>query len=302
VRSSAIGSLVLLLALGVSGCADDGAGVTAAGSGSRSAAGSGSGSGLAAEDLAGGTDDPLITKAVADYRAYVVAEVDRLVAASTTFTDAVRAGDLAGAKAAYAPSRVHWETIEPIAGLVEDLDGRVDARVDDMAWETDPAWTGWHRIEYLLWVERDTAAATPYADRLDGDLATLRIEVADLELPPKAVALGAAELVEEVSEGKITGEEDRYSGTDLWDFAANVDGAAKVVELLSPALAERDADLLADVEAGFADVRKGLAPYADGDGWKPYAALTAADRQRLAADLGALAEHLARVSAALGLR
>jgi iron uptake system component EfeO len=167
---------------------------------------------------------------------------------------------------------------------------------------TDPAWTGWHRIEYLLWVERDTAAATPYADRLDADLATLRTEVADLELPPKAVALGAAELVEEVSEGKITGEEDRYSGTDLWDFDANVDGAAKVVELLSPALAERDAELLADVEAGFADVRKGLAPYADEDGWKPYAALSGADRQRLAADLGALAEHLSRVPAALGLR
>ena len=42
--------------------------------------------------------------------------------------------------------------------------------------------------------------------------------------PGRRMALGAAELIQEVSEGKITGEEDRYSKTDLWDFAANVAG------------------------------------------------------------------------------
>ena len=48
------------------------------------------------------------------------------------------------------------------------------------------------------------------------------------------VSNGAAELIEEVSEGKITGEEDRYSKTDLWDFDANLQGSQAAVDKLSP--------------------------------------------------------------------
>ena len=42
--------------------------------------------------------------------------------------------------------------------------------------------------------------------------------------------MGASELIEEVSQGKITGEEDRYSKTDLWDFHANLEGSQAVIE------------------------------------------------------------------------
>jgi iron uptake system EfeUOB component EfeO/EfeM len=76
-------------------------------------------------------DNPLVTDAVAEHKIYVLAQVDETIAATTTFTDAIRAGDLEAAKAAYAPSRQGWERIEPIAGLVEELDGAMDARVDD---------------------------------------------------------------------------------------------------------------------------------------------------------------------------
>jgi len=177
----------------------------------------------------------------------------------------------------------------------------VDARVDDFASETDPAWTGWHRLEYLLFDQGTTERGAPFADQLDADLATLATQIQTLEIPPEAVALGAAELIEEVSEGKITGEEDRYSGTDLWDFAANVDGADKVLNSLSPALALRDAELLRSADAGIAEIRAGLEPYRDGTGWKPYSTLTDADRQRLQAQLAALAEHLAAIPGMLEL-
>lgn len=115
----------------------------------------------------GATDDEAILGAVDEYRRYVQDEVAILVDATTTFTDAVRAGNMDAAKSAYAPSRYHWETIEPIAGLIAEIDGAVDARVDDFADETDPAWTGWHRIEYLLWVQGDTAAAVHRVHRVD---------------------------------------------------------------------------------------------------------------------------------------
>ena len=120
-----------------------------------SASGTGSGSGLAGQDLSGTTNDQQVLKAVADYKTWVVAEVDGLVADTSKFTDAVRAGDVAEAKKQFAPSRVRWERIEPIAGLVEEIDGKVDARVDDFEGVTDPEFTGWHRLEYHLGARLD---------------------------------------------------------------------------------------------------------------------------------------------------
>src|SRR5512132_188001 len=122
-------------------------------------------------------------------------------------------------------------------------------------------------------------------------------------VPPAAVALGPVELIEEVSEGKITGEEDRYSHTDLSDFDANVDGSRKLFELLTPALQAKDAALVSGITAGFAAVDKSLAPYANADGtFDPYTALTAADKTRMQAELADLSEKLARIPGVLGLK
>ena len=259
------------------------------------------GSGLSASDIAGTSDNPLVQQAVEDYEAYVSGEIDQLLVDSKVFTDAVRAGDLEAAKAAYAPSRVSWERIEPIAGLVEAIDGAVDARVDDFEDEQDPAFTGWHRIEYLLWEQNTTEGAAEFADQLDEDLATLKTDIADVEVTPLAVTQGSAELIEEVSEGKITGEEDRYSHTDLWDFAANVEGSQKAFELMKPAIEEADPALAADIESDFSDIDAALAKYEEGDGYKSYEELTEADKDEMKAILASLSENLAKVPGVLEL-
>jgi iron uptake system component EfeO len=298
----------LAAALLLAGCGrDDGAGVRseggASGSGAGSGSGTGSGSGLADKDLSGTTDDQQVLKAVADYKAWVVGEADGLLADTAKFTDAVRAGDLAEAKKQFAPSRVRWERIEPIAGLVEEIDGKVDARVDDFEGPADPTFTGWHRLEYHLWKLGSTEGTKPFADQLDADIATLDRQLKSLEFPPAAVALGPAELIEEVSEGKITGEEDRYAHTDLSDFDANVDGSKKLFELLTPALQANDAALTAEIVAGFAAVDKILADYANPDGgFRPYTALAADDKTRMQAELAGLSEKLARIPGVLGLK
>jgi iron uptake system component EfeO len=307
-----LGRVVAALGLGaallLAGCgSDDGAGVrsqgSASGSGTGSASGTGSGSGLAGQDLSGTTNDQQVLKAVADYKAWVVAEVDALVADTRKFTDAVRAGDVAEAKQQYAPSRVRWERIEPIAGLVEEIDGKVDARVDDFEGVSDPQFTGWHRLEYHLWEKNSAAGTKAFADGLDKDIATLDRQIGGIEFPPAAVALGPAELIEEVSEGKITGEEDRYSHTDLWDFDANVDGSKKLFGLLTPALQAKDAALTAEIAAGFAAVDKSLAAYANPGGtFDSYTALKTADKTRMQAELADLSEKLARIPGVLGLK
>jgi iron uptake system component EfeO len=308
-----LGAASLAFALTIAGaaCTDDGSDVSSgsasgSGSGSASGAGSGSGSGSASgiseDEAAQTTDNELITEALAAYKVYVLEQIDDTIAATTVFTDAVRDGDVEAAQEAFAPSRQGWEAIEPVAGLVEEIDGAVDARVDDFEGVDDPAFTGWHRIEYLLWEEDDAESAVEFADQLDEDLQTLKQEVTDMEIPPAALVVGASDLIEEVSTGKITGEEDRYSGTDLWDFAANVAGSEKGFELLTPALEEADPDLAAEIQANFAELDEQLAEYEDGNGgYLPYSELTDEDRDAMAATLAELSENLANMAGALDL-
>ncbi len=303
VRDDACGASGASSGASASASASGSASGSGAGSGScdESGAGAGSGSGIADEVAGSETDNPLIVSALTDYTTYVQGQVDETIAATKTFTDAVRAGDVEAAKAAYAPSRQGWERIEPIAGLVEEIDGSVDARVDDFAGVDDPEFTGWHRLEYLLFQQNTTEGGAAFADKLDADLQTLKTELADMEIPPAALAVGSAELIEEVSGGKITGEEDRYSGTDLWDFAANVEGSEKGFELLKPAIEEEDPELVADVDSLFAELNGQLTAYRQGEGYMPYSALTDADKTEMQTTLADLSERLASVAGVLGL-
>jgi iron uptake system component EfeO len=298
----------------VSGCGtDDGANTAAAPPTTTP------GTGSAASGLSGATgttNDPVILAAVADYKTYADGQVDELIRVTKVFTDAVRAGNLQAAQAAYAPSREPWERIEPLAGLVEEIDGKVDARVDDFANEQDPDFTGWHRLELILFQQNTTEGAAPYADQLDADLAVLKTEFATLDIPPATVPVGASELIEEVSEGKITGEEDRYSKTDFWDFNANIEGSKAAIGYLTPALEVKDPALLARIQAGFADIDTSLAQFKEGDGWKLYClendqypsprcpgvTVTTAQVDTMKAQLASLSESVSQSAGALGLQ
>ena len=122
--------------------------------------------------------------------------------------------------------RTYWERIEPVAESFGDLDPKIDGREDD---ERDPgvAFTGYHRLEKDLWV--DGPAARLGRDRRPAAWPTstsCRPAPQTVELTPLQLANGAKELLDEVATGKITGEEDRYSHTDLWDFQRQRRGLA----------------------------------------------------------------------------
>ncbi|OBE93526.1 peptidase M75 [Mycolicibacterium elephantis] len=258
----------------------------------------------------------VLDKAAADYKAYVANNIDELQRVVKVFTDAVRAGDLQAAQDAYAPSRVPWERIEPIAGLVEDIDRKIDARVDDFAGVDDPEFTGWHRLEYILFEQNTTEGGAPFADQLDSDVAALKEQFPSVEVKPVDVANGAAELIEEVSDGKITGEEDRYSKTDLWDFDANLQGARDAVGKLNPALVEADPALLGKIDAGINSVFDTMRPLRRGDGWvlfctenDPYPSprctgvtVDPPTIDKLKAELAGLSENMSQVAGVLKLK
>ena len=297
---------VVTAALVLAGCSSSDAGSTEESSASSSAETS----------TSAAAASPEVEKAAEEYKAYAVGQIDELVRVVKVLTDAVRANNLQAAQDAYAPSRMPWERIEPLAGLVEDIDGKVDSRVDDFAGEDDPAFTGWHRLEFLLFNKNTTEGGAPFADQLDKDIASLKEEFAKVGVKPIDVANGAAELIEEVSEGKITGEEDRYSKTDLWDFDANLQGSQAAIDKLSPALEKADAALLGKIDAGITQVFDTMRPLRKGDGWVlfcpendqypsprcPAVTVTPQVVDTLKAQLAGLSENLSQVAGVLKLQ
>ena len=254
--------------------------------------------------MAGAADPSLdLVGPLSDYKIYVAENTAKLVEDATAFTAAVKAGDVEKAKALFAPTRVSYERIEPIAELFSDLDVSIDARADDYEKaEADEAFTGFHRIEYGLWEKGSTEGLDGYADHLLADITTLNERINALTFPPEVVVGGAAVLMEEVAATKISGEEDRYSHTDLWDFDANFEGAHKIYELLRPLVEPTDAEFVAKVDGNFKAVDDVLVKYQTPEGgYVSYEELTDADRNALSAKVNTLAEDLATLRGKLGL-
>jgi iron uptake system component EfeO len=242
--------------------------------------------------------DPKLDAAVAAYRTYVQKQADETIPDAQKFADAVKDGDVAAAKKEYAVSRVGWERTEPVAESFGDIDPKVDVRADGL--EEGQKWTGWHRLEKSLWEEEKLAADDKkLADRLMKDLEDWRDRVGRAEITPTSMANGAKELLDEVATGKVTGEEERYSHTDLVDFQANVDGAEKAYELLKPVTAKKDAQLAKDLDKQFTAIGKLLDEHREGDGFVSYDKVGKSDRKKLSDGVNALAEPLSRLAAAV---
>jgi iron uptake system component EfeO len=239
---------------------------------------------------------PELAAAADGYEEYVVEQVTLLEERTEGFTNAVISGDVDEAKRLFGPTREPWERIEPIAAALGDYDPNIDAREGDVP---DDEWRGFHRIEKALWVENTTEGQEEYARQLMEDVSNLREEVGGLELAPEDLVTGSVELLNEVSAGKITGEEDRYSHTDLYDINANVEGSEAAFEELKPEVAGEDLSLANEVEEGFDGVYDELDQYRKGDGWVSYEKLNEGDRRALSQKVDALAEPLSRVGEVL---
>ncbi len=237
------------------------------------------------------------------YATYVNEQVTDLVARIGAFTAAVEGGDLAGAKALYAPARIPWERIEPIAELFPDLDQAIDLREEDFdGGVEDAGFKGFHKIEKVLFKDGTTDGLAPVAAELRANVAELKKRLDALVIEPRVMARGAGELIEEVAQSKMTGEEDRYSKADLVSIDANVDGSARIVDGLRAILTDLDAPYLAKLDAAGKAVEEVIARYATTDGgYKPFDAITADDLKLLQARLADLSELLAELPGRLGL-
>jgi iron uptake system component EfeO len=241
--------------------------------------------------------DQKLADASANYQRYVKSQTDALLVKTEEFVTAVKAGDVAKAKALFPVARTYWERIEPVAEIFGDLDPKIDGREDVVA--EGMAFTGFHRIEKDLWTTGDISKDGPIADQLLVDVKEIVAKANAEKLSPLQLANGAKELLDEVATGKITGEEDRYSHTDLWDFAANVEGSKAAIAALRPSLEERSPDLVAKLDAAFKTVETTLAKHRSGDGWMLHNQLSKAELKELSDVINALAEPVSKVAGAI---
>ncbi|WP_263119828.1 iron uptake system protein EfeO [Cellulomonas sp. RIT-PI-Y] len=253
-----------------------------------------------------------LAEAETSYVAYVKDQVGSLVTGTQQFADAYTSGDDDTARSLYAGVRAHWERIEPVAESFGDLDPLLDAREADLA-EGDE-WSGWHYIEKDLWQpdaadnggEAYTAltadqrqAAADQLVELTGELED-RVTADDFTFQAFQISNGAKELLDEVATGKVTGEEEIWSHTDLWDFRANVDGAEVGLGVLRGVAEQEDPDLVAQLDDRFAALDDLLAQYGSiDDGFVYYDELTADQVAELAAAVDAVSEPLSHLTAVI---
>ncbi|MBP0938250.1 iron uptake system protein EfeO [Streptomyces sp. KCTC 0041BP] len=248
---------------------------------------------------------PELDAAVAAYRAYAQEQADETLPKAQAFADAVKAGDVEAAKKAYAPSRLGWERTEPVAESFGDIDPKVDVREDGLEAGQDPAkdWTGWHRLEKSLFQDgKITDQDKKLADTLMADLTDWQKKVGQAEITPTSMANGAKELLDEVATGKVTGEEERYSHTDLVDFKGNLEGAQKAYELLKPTAEKNDPALVKQLDTQFSALGVLLDRYrADKNGYDftSYDKVGDAERKELSDGVNSLAEPLSKLVAAV---
>ena len=156
---------------------------------------------------------------------------------------------------------------------------------------------GFHVIEKALWVDGTTSGLDPeVTEELNENVELLANLVKDVELQPAGIANGSVELLNEVSSSKITGEEERYSRTDLVDFEANVQGSQAAFDSVKPLLTGKNAALATRSTRASPRSTAALAPYRTGTTFVAYTNLTDADTKALSQVIDALAEPLSKVA------
>ena len=232
------------------------------------------------------------------YKTFAVDKIDGLVTQTQQFVDYLNAGKIDEAKALYPLVRMNFEAAEPIAESFGDLDPRIDARKADL--EPGEQWTGFHPIEEILWVKNTTQGTEKYSGQLMSDVKELRAKVSTVEVTPELMVQGAVDLLNEVSTSKVSGEEEIFSHTDLYDFQGNIDGAEKIFVIFKPKLTELNADLVQTLELRFAEVNQLLAAQKVDDKFKFYTELNQDEIAALAEAVNKLGEPLAQMGIILG--
>jgi iron uptake system component EfeO len=244
---------------------------------------------------------PELQVAAKSYMAYVNEQGGLLVDQLEKLQAAIAGGDLKAAQTEYVQSRMPYERIEPIIETFIELDQVMDARVDDFESDADPKFTGYHRIENILFVKKTLDGALPFADDLLANGKKMRDNIKTVVIGPADFVTGVGELMEEAQSKKITGEEERWSEASLPILRANVEGAEKIYVLVEAELKKKDPVLNDKIGQSLTQVLKQIDTLSPaGKEWTLYSKLEQAQVIDLKNKLEALAEPMVRMPGVLG--
>ena len=252
------------------------------------------------------TDNKLdLSKETEEYKKFVEEQIDMLLKDSEKFAEVLKSGNLEEAKKMYPLIRMAYERSEPIAESFGESDVNIDFRLVDFKEEynTEEGWRGFHKIEQILWEKNTTKGTEKYAIQLIDDIKELAAKIKTVEVTPDIMITGAVDLLNEVSTSKITGEEEIYSHTDLYDFRANIEGAEKIFEIFKPKLSKVDEKLVEELNIRFKEVNTLLDKYmVDDKNYKSYTQLTNEDTRLLSEAVTKLGEPLAQLGKVLDFK
>ncbi len=240
---------------------------------------------------------------LSEFKVFLATQSAALVKETARLSEAITAGNVEDARAAWLAARLPYKRMEAVTGRIADLENAIDPLSDYLEKrEADPAFTGFHRIEYGLWDKGTTEGLAPVAERLLADVTALKDRLRGLKLAPEDLAGTAARQAERLATAQIAAGEDRWSGADLADIEANLDGIAKGAGLLVPLVREAAPDVAKAYEERLAAARAALAATAGtSSGYPPYGDLDKAARDRLAAAFTDLDKAIAALNPAIGL-
>lgn len=252
-----------------------------------------------APEAAAGPDIRAFIGPLAEYKVFLVIQAERLVSETQKLADAVKRNDLAAARALYAPARLAFRRVEAVAGRWSDLHNVIDPLADYLEKrENDPAFTGFHRLEYGLFSRNATEGLSPVADRLVADVTELKARLRAVKLVPADLSEGPARLVRGLADGKIQNGESAYAHSDLADFDASLEGIAKASGLIRPLVATSSPDLAADLDTRLEAAHKMLAGFGDAS----YDDIDLSRRNALAAAFAELADTMDCINVRLAMK
>ncbi|OCR24908.1 multidrug DMT transporter permease [Pseudomonas syringae] len=239
---------------------------------------------------------------LSEYRVYLSMQGSALIKAVTALQQAIEAGDLSAAQAAYAPARAAYQRIAPAAQRLSELDNAINARADYYEKrEQDPGFSGFHRLEYALFDKKTVDGLAPIAQRLQADVTTLKQQLLAQNMAPEQLASIITRNMRSLAEIRSNGEEERYSHLDLNGFAANLEGTRKVVDLIRPLLAKNSGELVQKIDGAAAVLDTELNGLKTDGGYRAYDQVNADQRKLIADHAKALADALEGIDPALGL-
>lgn len=241
---------------------------------------------------------------LAAYRAYVDQGLADLQTKTRTLQSDLDADKLDQARKDWLPAHTRYASLGAAYGTFADFDAKINGRTAGLAGGVDdPAFTGFHRIEYGLWHGQSAATLAPYAKQLAADVDALRKDFPKQDFDPADLPLRSHEILENTLHRELSGNADYGSGSELATTEANLDGTRELLTLLRPLIDKRNAKVIPAVDTWMRRTEQlVLAQRAEDGTWTPLDKLSDTDRQRLDGAVGQLLEELAPIPDLLEIR